>query len=79
MKNRLFAALLAWIWGSFGLNEYYLGNIRLGLIETVVSILFCWTVFVPCVLHVINIIKGVMYLWCMDDEEMMVKFGPRQD
>ena len=75
MRSRLFAALLAWVWGSFGLNEYYLGNVKLGLVETLLAILFCWTVFVPGIIHVINIVKGVMYLWCESDEEMMMKYA----
>lgn len=77
MKNRLFAAIFAWMFGGIGLNEYYLGNTKTGIIETVLSVLFSWTVIVPCVIAVINIVKGIMYLWAESEDAFNEKYATR--
>lgn len=76
MKSRLFAVILAFTFGVIGLNEYYLGNKTTGIIETIITILFCWTVIIPWAIYLINVFKGVQYMWCTSDEEMMRIYGP---
>lgn len=74
MKNRLFAAIFAWMFGAFGINEYYLGNTSKGIIETVLSLVFSWTVIVPSVIIIINMVKGCMYLWESSEESFNTKY-----
>ena len=77
MRNRLFAAILAFVFGSIGLNEYYLGNTATGIIETILSILFCWTFIIPWAIYLVNVFRGMQYLWCNSDEEMVKLYGPK--
>lgn len=74
MKNRFVAAFFAFMFPALGINEFYLGNNSLGIIEVLVSVLFCWTGIVPLVVAVINIVKGCQYLWCDSNEEFVSKF-----
>ena len=63
MRNRLFAAILAFVFGSIGLNEYYLGNTATGIIETILSILFCWTFIIPWAIYLVNVFRGTGQIW----------------
>lgn len=54
MRNKVIAALLALILGSFGLHKFYLGRIVWGIIY----LLFFWT-FIPTF---ISVIEGIVYL-----------------
>ncbi|QLH76135.1 NINE protein [Halosimplex rubrum] len=58
--ERIVAALLAILLGSFGAHKFYLGNNKLGIIY----LCFCWT-GIP---GIIGIIEGVIYLTKDDDE-----------
>ncbi len=65
-RERVIAALLAILGGSFGLHKFYLGQIGMG----VIYLLFCWT-FLP---GLVGIIEGVLYL-AMSDEAFQQKYG----
>ena len=59
MKNKMVAGILGILFGSLGIQKFYMGNIMPG----VVYILFCWT-GIPSIL---GLIEGIIYL--MDTEE----------
>ena len=65
-KSRVAAALLAFFLGSFGLHNFYLGNVFQGLLY----LLFSWT-FVPTI---ISWIEGASYL-LMSDYRFARKYG----
>ncbi|QPV61370.1 NINE protein [Halosimplex litoreum] len=58
--ERIVAALLAILLGSFGAHKFYLGNTKLGI----VYLCFFWT-GIP---GIIGIVEGVIYLTKNDDE-----------
>lgn len=59
-EERLLAAFLAFFFGFLGLQKFYLGRSRYGIL----CILFCWT-FVPTFL---GFVEGIRYL-CMSSDE----------
>ena len=65
-KNRLAAAVLAILFGAFGVHRFYLGHIVLGIIY----LLFCWT----GITFIIGLIEGIFYL-SMSDEAFGAKYG----
>ncbi len=66
IKDRLAAALLAFMGGWFGLHKFYTGRILLGIIY----FLFCWSI-IPAI---IGFVEGVLYL-LMTDEEFDYKYN----
>lgn len=58
-KNFWIAILIAFIGGSFGLQEFYVGNIGRGLL----SVLFCWT----CIPAIVAIVQVIMWLFNGED------------
>jgi len=65
-RNRLVAALFAFLLGCFGIHKFYLGKVGQG----VLYYLFALTM-VP---RVISLIEGFVYL-SMTDEEFAAKYG----
>lgn len=59
MKNKSTAVILAIILGGLGIHHFYLGNTKSGLIYIIVWLLFFWTVFVPVILWIIELIEGI--------------------
>lgn len=59
MKNKSTAVILAIIFGGLGIHHFYLGNTKNGLIYIIVWLLFFWTVFVPVILWIIELIEGI--------------------
>lgn len=53
MKNKTFAALLAFFFGGIGLHKFYLGQIGQGF----VYVIFCWT-FIPAI---IGFFESIVY------------------
>ncbi len=74
MKNRLFAAIFAFLFGTFGINNFYLGHTTKGIIDLLVSVLLCWTVVAPGIIALLNVVRGCQYLWCSSEEEFTKKF-----
>lgn len=74
MKNRLFAAIFAFVLGTFGINNFYLGHTTRGVVDVLVSVLLSWTFIAPAVVMILNLVRGCQYLWCNTDEEFVEKF-----
>lgn len=58
-KSKIAAGLLGIFLGGIGVNNFYIGNIGLGIVD----ILFSWT-FIP---SICNLIRGILYLCESDD------------
>ena len=58
-KSKIAAGLFGMLLGGVGINNFYIGNIGLGIVD----ILFCWT----CIPSIINFIRGIVYLCESDD------------
>ena len=58
-KSKVAAGLFGIFLGDIGVNNFYMGNIGLGIVD----ILFCWT-FIPAL---VNTIRGIVYL-CESNE-----------
>lgn len=65
-KNRIAAALLALLLGSFGVHKFYLGKVGLG----VLYLIFSWT-GIP---GIVGIIEFVILI-TMSDEQFAAKYG----
>jgi TM2 domain-containing membrane protein YozV len=65
-KNRIAAAIFAFLLGGLGIHKFYLGRIGQG----VLYLIFCWT-FIPAI---IAFIEGIVYL-TMSDESFSRKYG----
>ncbi|WQJ53723.1 MAG: hypothetical protein [Wendovervirus sonii] len=50
------AVILALVFGSIGLQEFYIGNTVRGIL----GILFCWT-FIPALIALIQVIKWLIW------------------
>lgn len=59
MKNKSTAVILAILFGGLGIHHFYLGNTKSGLTYLIVWLLFFWTVFVPIILWIIELIEGI--------------------
>ena len=59
-KNRITAAILAFLLGGFGIHHFYLGNTGKGILYVV----FCWT-YIPGLL---GLIEGIMLITQSDEE-----------
>ena len=66
MKSRIIAALLAFFLGGIGINNFYTGHKKEGIID----IIFFWT-GIPAI---VNLVRAVMYIWCNTDEEFVKKY-----
>jgi TM2 domain-containing membrane protein YozV len=67
-KNKVVAALFAFLLGGVGAHHFYLGNIGIG----VVYLLFFWTA-IPML---VAFVEAIMYL-CMTDAQFAVKYAGR--
>ena len=65
-RNRIWAALFAFLLGGLGLHKFYLGKIGLGILY----LIFAWT-FIPTILA---FIEGVLFL-LMSDEQFYEKYS----
>ncbi|WP_108663245.1 NINE protein [Acuticoccus kandeliae] len=65
-KNKVIAAVLAFLFGSFGAHRFYLGQIGWGILY----LIFFWTV-IP---GIVAIIEGILYL-AMSEEAFARKYG----
>lgn len=65
-KSRGVAILLTFFLGYFGIHQFYLNRVGLG----VLSLLFCWT-FIPCIIALIDFIR----LLCMDEASFNETFN----
>lgn len=65
-KSRIAAGVFGILLGGIGVNNFYLGKTGLGIVD----ILFCWT-GIP---SLVNLIRGILYLVCSDDEEFVSKY-----
>ncbi len=74
MKNRYIATFFAFMFPSLAINEFYCGNKTTGFTEALISVLTCWTGFVPLIIGVINIVRGCQYLWCDTNDEFVDKY-----
>jgi TM2 domain-containing membrane protein YozV len=68
MKNKFFAALLAFFLGSFGVHQFYLGNVGKGLFY----LIFCWT----GIATIISWIDGISLL-LKDEDTFDEKYNKR--
>lgn len=57
-KNKVLAAILAFLLGSLGIHKFYLGQSSMGIIY----LLFCWT-GIPLL---ISLVEGIVYLVSSD-------------
>lgn len=58
-RNRVAAAILAFLLGGLGAHKFYLGQIFWG----VMYLLFCWTF----ILSIVALIEGIIYLTTSDE------------
>lgn len=65
-KNRIAAAAFAILLGGFGVHKYYLGETRMGVIYTCVSVLSCFILY-PLV-HLVGIVEGILYLLTPEEQ-----------
>lgn len=67
-KNKIVAAILAFLLGGIGVHYFYLRKYGLGIL----SILFCWT-YIPAF---VAVIQAIIYL-CTDDQTFNRKYNNR--
>ena len=65
-RNRVVAALLALLLGTFGIHKFYLGRIGQGILYLV----FCW----PLIPMIVGWIEGIIYL-TQSDEDFAAEYG----
>jgi len=58
-KSKLVTLLLAIFLGSLGIHNFYLGYIKQGVIQLVLSCAFCWTFIVPTGMWVWALVQGI--------------------
>lgn len=68
MKNKYAAAIIAWLFGGFGIHHFYLGNIKRG----VLFLLFFWT-FLPALIAIFESI----ILITMNDKDFDKKYNSK--
>ena len=66
MRNKYVAAILALLFGTFGVQRFYLGRYLSGLLY----FLFCWT-FIPMLLGYIDFIRYLV----MDEHTFNIKYN----
>jgi len=74
MKSRLHAAVFAFFFSTFGINNFYTKHTTLGIVDILVSVLLCWTFVAPVIVSILNVVRGCQYLWCDSDEEFNRKY-----
>jgi TM2 domain-containing membrane protein YozV len=67
-SDKLAAGICGILLGSFGIHKFILGYTGAGLIMLLVTVLTCG--IGGCVMHVIGLIEGIIYL-CKPDEEFV--------
>ena len=67
-SNKIPAGICGILLGSLGIHKFILGYTGAGLIMLLVTILTCG--IAGCVMHVIGLIEGIIYL-CKPDEEFV--------
>lgn len=73
MKSRFSGAILAFLFPTLGINNFYTRHTTRGVVDILVSVLLAWTVVAPAVVYVVNVVRGCKYLWCDTDEEFNSK------
>lgn len=68
MKSKSVAVVLAILLGGLGIHHFYLGNTKKGLFYLIPWIIFCWSLFVPILLWIIETIEGIS-LACKSQED----------
>jgi TM2 domain-containing membrane protein YozV len=76
-SNKLAAGLCGILLGSLGVHKFILGYTGAGLIMLLVSFLTCGVG--ACVMHVIGLIEGIIYLSKTDDEFVRVYVDGRKE
>lgn len=66
VKSKIAAGLLCLFVGGFGIGNFYLGKIGLGILD----LLFCWTT-IP---EIVNFIRGIVIL-CSSDQAFALKYN----
>ena len=62
-QKKLIAALLAIFLGGFGAHKFYLGYMKAGIVQLVVSLITCGSIG-----SLIGLIEGIMYFTKSDDD-----------
>jgi TM2 domain-containing membrane protein YozV len=76
-SNKLPAGICGILLGSLGIHKFILGYTGAGLIMLLVTILTCG--IGGCVMHVIGLIEGIIYLCKPDDEFVRVYVDGRKE
>ncbi len=76
-SNKLPAGLCGILLGSLGIHKFILGYTGAGLIMLLVTLLTCGVG--GCVMHVIGIIEGIIYLCKTDDEFVRLYVDGRKE
>ena len=74
MKSKSVAVVLAILLGGLGIHHFYLGNTKKGLFYLILWIVFCWSLFVPILLWIIETIEGIS-LACKSQEDFNVEYN----
>lgn len=74
MKSKSTAAVLAIVFGEWGIHHFYLGNTTKGLCYLIVWTLLCWTFAIPVILCIISIIEGIV-LACKSQEDFDAEYN----
>lgn len=61
-KSRMSAGILAIILGIFGVHNFYLGYTIKGVIQLLLTVLFCWTYAVPIIVWVWALVEAILIL-----------------
>ncbi|MEI3462126.1 MAG: NINE protein [Bacteroides eggerthii] len=74
MKSKSTAAVLAIIFGEWGIHHFYLGNTAKGFCYLIIWSLFCWTFVIPVILAIIALIEGIV-LACKSQEDFNMEYN----
>lgn len=58
-KSKTTAGLLAIFLGSFGIHNFYLGDKTKGTVQLLLTLIFCWTYFVPIIVWIWTIFEAI--------------------
>lgn len=73
-KSKTTAGILAICLGGLGIHKFYLDKNGQGILLLLLSIFFCWTIFVPLLIGLFTLIEGIGLL-CMSDSDFETKYG----
>ena len=76
-SNKIPAGICGILLGSLGIHKFILGYTGAGLIMLLLTVLTCG--IAGCVLHVIGLIEGIIYLCKTDDEFVRVYVDGRKE